>query len=394
MIRLSTLSANALDTLTWICPISTESDDSATKSVSQGKQLQKRINPRLSLSTRFKTLNETVSSSSSFLSRVKIVFAGDIFQSIQKEPRESLLWSLLNTIDTNVGKHHMNITPRIPKPILSSLQKTLSEYYPEFSPGIAKWKSDNEISQHKVKWHRLYTYSHMFTETQSKIDQYGAENTMVLTFSSAITVRGSLGDVARFRSQLGKKGIDMNKNHKQMEDGKLFLSTANSSKGLERDHVVIFLTFPLELAFSNFSDDIIVNLITVGVTRARKTVDFYVPAYKDKFTRVLNFFDGCPKPDKEGIRKNNLSDMKFQDYMDMDHCVTEIIKQSVLIYDTRVDIKSNCKQYMTEKCFEGEVRTKRPIMLCEEERALVGLIIENLMTSTLVHKVAQDKQSR
>jgi len=320
-----------------------------------------------------------------FFPNSKIVFAGDVFQSIQKEPRESLLWSLLNNADPSddVQKFYMNITPRVPRNILFSLQKTLSEYYPEFSHEIAGWKSNNITSKATVTWNRLYSYSDIFKAAKQKIDLYGEKNTMILTFSSAITVKGALGDVARFRMQLVGQNYDLNKNHKKIEEDKLFLSTANSSKGLERDHVVVFLTFPLERAFSNFSDDIVINLITVAITRAKKTVDFYVPAYKDKFTNILNYFNECPQPNKQRLREGkDIKDFKFQDYMDMDKCVTELIRQSVLFYDTRLEIKEQVKMYQNDKCFNGQITVKRPIMLCEEERAMVGVIIENLITST------------
>ena len=313
----------------------------------------------------------------------KIIFAGDVFQSIQKEPRESLLWSLLNNTEDDVQKYYMNITPRVPRNILSSLQSTLSDYYPEFSHEIAAWRSDNTTSEAKVTWNRLYSYTQMFDQAKQKIDEYGETNTMVLTFSSAITVKGALGDVARFRMQLLSDEYQVNKNHKQIETDKLFLSTANSSKGLERDHVVVFMTFPLERAFSSFSDDIVVNLITVAITRAKKTVDFYVPAYKDKFTNVLKYFSGCPQPNKEKIREGKvMKEFKFQDYMDMDKCVTEMIRQSVIVYDTRLELKDQVKMYESERCFDGEITVKRPIMICEEERAMVGVIIENLITTT------------
>lgn len=317
-----------------------------------------------------------------FFPESKIVFAGDVFQSIQKEPRESLLWSLLNNTEDNVAKFYMNITPRVPSNILSSLQHTLSDYYPEFSHEIACWKSDNTVSQAKVTWNRINSYKEIYSNAREKIDTYGEKNTMILTFSSAITVKGSLGDVARMRMEL-IGDYDVNKNHKKIEHDKLFLSTANSSKGLERDHVIVFMTFPLELAFSNFSNDIVVNLITVAITRAKKTVDFYVPSYEDKFTSVLSYFTDCPSPNKKRIRPGkSLKDYTFSDYINMTRCVTELIRQSILIYDTRTEIKEQIKPYEFSKCFDGAITTKRPIMLCEEERALVGLIIENLITST------------
>jgi hypothetical protein len=321
-----------------------------------------------------------------FFPESKIVFAGDVFQSIQKEPRESLLWSLLNNVEDNVAKFYMNITPRVPMNILSSLQHTLSDYYPEFSHEIACWKSDNTTSEAKVTWNRINSYKQIYSTAREKVDMYGESNTMILTFSSAITVKGSLGDVARMRMEL-LNDYDMNKDHKKIEHDKLFLSTANSSKGLERDHVIVFMTFPLELAFSNFSNDIVVNLITVAITRAKKTVDFYVPSYEDKFTSVLSYFTDCPSPNKKRIRPGkSLKDYTFSDYIDMTRCVTELIRQSILIYDTRTEIKEHIKPYNFSKCFDGVIQTKRPIMLCEEERALVGLIIENLITSTWSQK--------
>lgn len=317
-----------------------------------------------------------------FFPNSKIVFAGDVFQSIQKEPRESLLWSLLHNMEDDIGKYYMKITPRVPRNILKNLQDTLTDYYPEFTHEIAEWRSENRTSEATVTWNRTYSYAQIYDLAKEKIEKYGESNTMILTFSSAITVRGSLGDIARLRMEL-VGNYDVNKDHKKFDDTKLFLSTANSSKGLERDHVVVFLTFPLELAFSNFSNDIVVNLITVAITRAKKSVDFFVPAYKDKFSDVLKYFVGCPAPNKERIRAGKSQrDYTFQDYMDMTRCVTELIRQSIIIYDTRTEIKQNIKLYETSKCFEGEINFKRPIMLCEEERAMVGVVIENLVTSS------------
>lgn len=312
----------------------------------------------------------------------KIIFAGDVFQSIQKEPRESLLWSLLSNNTDSVQKYYMDITPRVPRNILLSLQETLSNYYPEFSNKIKNWNSENTDSNVDIQWDRIYSYSQMFEQCSQKIDEFGETNTMVLTFSSAITVKGALGDVARFRMNLSRK-YNVNKNHKKIETDKLFLSTANSSKGLERDHVLVFLTFPLERAFSCFSDDIVVNLITVAITRAKKSVHFFIPAYKDKFTKVLTYFKGCPSPNKEKLRVGKMiNEFKFQDYMDMDKCVTELIRQNVILYDTRLELKENVKRYNKETCFDGDITVKRPIMICEEEKAMVGVIIENLITST------------
>ena len=318
-----------------------------------------------------------------FFSHCKIVFAGDIFQSIQKEPRESLLWYLLHTDKEDVNRFYMKETPRVPKKILSSLQKTLIEYYPEFESEIVEWKSSNEISSEKVEWKRFYSYSQLFEICKEFIKKHGETNVMILTFSSAITVKGAMGDLARIRRNLLGEGIKVNKNHKRLEEDKVFLSTSNSSKGLERDHVLALLTFPLERAFSNFSDDLVMNLITVAMTRAKRDVVFYVPAYQDKFSKVLDYFKDSPKPDKEKIREGKtMKEFVFQDYIDMELCVTELIRQSIINYDTRIEIKDMIKVYESDSLFKTQISAKRPIMETEEEKATVGILIENLITST------------
>ena len=318
-----------------------------------------------------------------FYPETRIVFAGDVFQSIQKEPRESLLWYLLHTDQVEINKFYMRETPRVPQRILTLLQKTLTNYYPEFQEEISQWKSSNHTSTETVSWNRFYSYSQLFGVAKNFVETHGKENVMILTFSSAITVKGAMGDVARIRRNLLGEGIEINRNHKKILDEKVFLSTANSSKGLERDYVLALLTFPLERAFSNFSDDLVMNLITVAMTRAKKKVVFYVPAYQDKFSRVLSYFEESPKPDKEQIREGKqLKDFVFQDYIDMELCVTELIRQSIISYDTRIEIKEMIKPYETERLFKEQISAKRPIMETDEEKSLVGIIIENLITST------------
>ena len=119
---------------------------------------------------------------------------------------------------------------------------------------------------------------------------------MILTFSSAITVRGSLGDVSRVRRFFVENEIPVNANHKLMKDEAVFISTVNSSKGLERKHVFCLLTFPLELAFANFSSDILMNLLTVGLSRCKESIHFCIPSYMDRFSPILKNFKNCPKP--------------------------------------------------------------------------------------------------
>lgn len=318
-----------------------------------------------------------------FFPEARIVFAGDVFQSIQKEPRESLLWYLLHQSEEEICKFYMKETPRVPKKILSSLQETLTDYYPEFEEEIQDWKSSNEISGEKVEWKRFYSYTQLFGVSKDFIEQYGEKNVMILTFSSAITVKGAMGDLARIRRNLIGDGYNVNKNHKRIEEDKVFLSTSNSSKGLERDYVLALLTFPLERAFSNFSNDLVMNLITVAMTRAKKKVVFYVPAYHDKHSQVLEHFKEAPEPDKDKIREGKtMKEFTFSDYINMEICVTELIRQSIISYDTRIDVKEMIKQYESDTLFKTPVPAKRPIMETEEEKAFVGIMIENLITST------------
>ena len=326
-----------------------------------------------------------------FYPNSKFIFAGDIFQSIQKEPRESILWYFMkereDVIDTY--KIYMNETPRVPKNILKSLQNALTIYYPEFKEQIEGWKSSNNYSNADIEWRQLDSYKNIFNEIETFCKDHKAEETMILTFSSAITVKGNMGDVARLRRFLSSNDYNINMNHKRMEPENYFLSTANSSKGLERDYVICFLTFPLEKAFINLSDDVVVNLITVALTRAKKKVIMYVPVFQDKFSRVLYLFQNCPEPDKEKKVRNDktLIDMKYQDYLDMEHTTTEVIRQSILKYDTRILLKEQTKIFLIEKIFpKDEDYVKQiPKLITEEEKSFVGVFIENLITSSWVN---------
>jgi len=306
-----------------------------------------------------------------FFPNSKFVLAGDIFQSIQKEPRESVLWHYVNTDVEDVYKIYMSETPRVPEP--------------EFKEKIDSWHSSNTVSQADIEWRTLDSYSQIYDELEDFCEEHEAEETMILTFSSSITVKGSMGDVARLRQYLQRNlEINVNKNHKKMNEHDYFLTTANSSKGLERDYVICFLTFPLEKAFINLSDDIVVNLITVALTRAKKKCIMYVPTYVDKFSRVLNLFDACPKPTREKkIRDDHksLDDYKTHEYLNLEHTVTELIRQSIIRYDTRIQLKEYVKAYQFEKVFDNNIYLGLKLET-EEEKAFVGILIENLITST------------
>lgn len=317
-----------------------------------------------------------------FFPNSRFVLAGDIFQSIQKEPRESVLWHYVHTDIPDVFKIYMSETPRVPEKNLKTLQKALSSYYPEFKDKIDAWHSSNKSSDADVEWRTLDTYSQIFEELEDFCNEHKAEETMILTFSSAITVNGTMGDVARLRRFLSQNDINVNKNHKRQIENEYFLTTANSSKGLERDYVIVFLTFPLERAFINLSDDIVVNLITVALTRAKKKVIMYVPTYTDKFSRVLHLFDACPKPREKKIREDKtLTEFKEADFLNLEHTVTELIRQSVIKYDTRIALKENVKVFDISTVFDNNIPLGMKLET-EEEKAFVGTLIENLITST------------
>lgn len=320
-----------------------------------------------------------------FFPNSQIIFAGDVFQSIQREPRESLLWNLLNSDEIeNISRHYMKETPRVPENILKNIKESLSSYYPEFSDEIDKWRSSNSHQQ-DIEWHRFYNYSDVFKSVDVFLEEHDPLNSMILTFSSAITVKGAIGDLARFRRYLYTKGHKVNNNHKKMDHDKLFLSTVNSSKGLERDYVFIVSTFPLERAFISFSNDLVINLITVGVTRAKKKVIFYVPAYEDKFSKTLENFVECPKPNKSKIREGvSIQEFKFSEYINMEHCTTELIRQNIIKYDTRIKLREHLKCFERSKLFEEFVPA--PKLDTDEEKSFVGILIENLITSSWMMK--------
>lgn len=191
-----------------------------------------------------------------------------------------------------------------------------------------------------------------------------------------------MGDLSRFRQFLFKEGFSVNRNYKSMEKDKLFLSTVNSSKGLERPFVFMALTFPLELAFANFSNDLVVNLISVGLSRCKQHVSFCVPIYSDRFSEVLHLYPDCPKP-KEGIvsNKKHVSSQEetLYDVLHRSHSTTEILKQGILSFRTRELLRS-CAKYVGNNPYPPGPRV-RWTMRNEEEASFMGILYEVLITS-------------
>ena len=317
----------------------------------------------------------------------RFVIVGDIFQSIQKEPRESFLWNLLQQKLPN--SFNMTNTPRVPIPILEEVKSSLYNYYPEFQNVITNWTSSNvdNIETRGIEWSMFNSYGDVFHKMENFVNHHGIQKSMILVFSSAVTVRGTLGDVSRVRRHFVQKEYPVNATHKLMKDDALFISTVNSSKGLERDHVFVFLTFPLELAFSSFSNDILMNLLTVGVSRCKKTIHFCIPSFKDRYSPVLGHYEKCPIPvlvkanDKSKSEKKsflNEENYRLMPYMlEKEHSITEILQLQMISFATKEKMISYCKKYNETLLSSNSLSVKT-----EEESTLLGLVFEALILSS------------
>ena len=284
----------------------------------------------------------------------------------------------------------MTNTPRVPNAILSEMKQALLQYYPEFQETIHDWTSSNSISTSEkgIEWSMFSSYGDVFRKMENFVQYHGIQDSMILVFSSAITVRGKLGDVSRVRRFFQEKNISVNSNHKLMKDDSLFISTANSSKGLERKHVFCFLTFPLELAFANFSNDILMNLLTVAISRCKSSIHFCLPSSSDRFSPILRHYSHCPEPsskqityekskqDKKDFLDENL--FKYIPYLlEKEHSMTEIIRLQMLRYPTREKITSYAKKFK-----ETPLPSDNGFLIkTEEEATIIGLVFETMILS-------------
>lgn len=172
-----------------------------------------------------------------------------------------------------------------------------------------------------------------------------------------------------------------------MDHDKLFLSTVNSSKGLERPYVFIALTFPLELAFANFSNDLVVNLISVGLSRCKTNATFCVPIYSDRFSEVLRLYPECPKPNEKDVSNQKHvreEDETIEEILHRSHSATEILRQGILSFSTR-DLLRSCAKFVGNNPFPPGERVKWS-MRNEEEASFMGILYEVLITSTWTQK--------
>jgi hypothetical protein len=320
-----------------------------------------------------------------FFPNACIVFVGDIFQSVQKEPRESLLWYVSQQIRDQVHYFYMKDTPRVPRKILSEIKTALKKSYPEYTQQIDEWHSSSPVEEAKITWIPFSNYGVLYKKMFEFLDTYPHEKSMILTFSSCITVKGALGDLARVRRIIQQKNINVNTNYKSMDKNMLFLSTANSSKGLEREYVFIMSTFPLEKAFINFSNDLTTNLVTVAISRTKKEVFVCVPTDFSKFSTAFIGYETCPKPI---MTVEDDTPMDLLTFASMEHSVTELLRQSILEYDTRVFFKSFVKKTIQTDVILNDKPPPIPksCLSSEEERSFVGVCIEVLMTSIWLNR--------
>jgi len=65
----------------------------------------------------------------------------------------------------------------------------------------------------------------------------------------------------------------------------------------------------------------------------------------------------------------------------MEHSVTELLRQSIILYDTRLFIKEYTKAYSWGKLFENGIKVPN-CTECEENLSFVGILVENLITSS------------
>ena len=95
-----------------------------------------------------------------FFPNTKFVFCGDIFQSVQKEARETLLWYYMKLAESpDIYKIYMSDTPRVPSKNLNTLKTALSIHYPEFKENISQWTSSNTKSDADIEWKRFHFVS-------------------------------------------------------------------------------------------------------------------------------------------------------------------------------------------------------------------------------------------
>jgi hypothetical protein len=209
--------------------------------------------------------------------RMPVLFLLEIFSNPFKRTTREFIMVCVTT-DSRSGSLFLyeRHTQSASKNIIE-IKTALKKSYPEYTQQIDEWHSSSPVEEAKITWIPFSNYGVLYKKMFEFLDTYPHEKSMILTFSRLYYCQGALGDLARVRRIIQQKNINVNTNYKSMDKNMLFLSTANSSKGLEREYVFIMSTFPLEKAFINFSNDLTTNLVTVAISRTKKEVFVCVP---------------------------------------------------------------------------------------------------------------------
>lgn len=242
----------------------------------------------------------------SYYPNAKIIILGDIFQSIQREPRENLLYRLLTKTDNQgeivvkgkffanetdrmikVDPNVMYITPRVPPQILEILKEEFINHYSEKINNLPfnEWRSTSKETDSKIVWRQFGTFKELyqkiarsFKDEHQDYDETKIKNSMILSYTSEITVNQRCGDIHRgMRELIETHGINkslINTNYKIKEQNKLFMSTMSSSKGLEADNVIVIITDNIDQKHSA-SEDVVMNLLCVAFSRCKKNLTVY-----------------------------------------------------------------------------------------------------------------------
>ena len=259
---------------------------------------------------------EAIEVFSSYYPNAKIVLMGDIFQSIQKEVKESVLYRLLTCSNSNNNEipHTIQLnyeffheqptyiertaycnelfqTPRVPPQILDILKEKYNEYYENrFESTISRWESTSNIVDEGFHFIPFHNFKNVCTTIVNEhlTDQHKIKNTMILTYTSEFTVGNNCGDIHRIKQQLKSqfRGLPINMKYKQKEDDKLFITTMQSSKGLERDHVIVIISDNIDEKHRG-SLDVIMNLLGVAFSRTKKTLYVYYNETKSKISPLF-----------------------------------------------------------------------------------------------------------
>ncbi len=243
----------------------------------------------------------------SYYPNAKLIILGDIFQSIQREPRENLLYRLLSKTNSQgeivlkgkffanetdrtirVDRNIMYLTPRVPPKILETLKEEFINHYSEKINNLPfnQWKSTSSETESKIVWRQFGTFKELFEkiansfkdDNNQEYDEIKIKNSMILSYTSEITVNDKCGDIHRGMKELiNTHSIDknlINSNYKIKEQNKLFMSTMASSKGLEADNVIVILSDNIDKKHS-LSEDVVMNLLCVAFSRCKKKLTVY-----------------------------------------------------------------------------------------------------------------------